>query len=195
MTVRVRTIALTLSLAGAMLTLQGCEGARNALGLQKQPPDEFAIVTRAPLSLPPEYGLRPPTPGAERPQEQTPRSAAREILLGNTAAGPGDAVMAAVEEGRFSQGEAALLSRAGALNPDPVIRQTVNRESTALADVDRGMFDRLLFWQEPREPGVVIDADKEAQRLREASALGASPNDGQVPTIERRERGWLEGLF
>lgn len=192
---RTKRLLSAACLAGFALALSGCEGARSALGMDKQPPDEFAVVTRAPLSMPPDYGLRPPAPGAERPQEQNPRSRARDILLGNAAAGPGDAAAEAVSSGRFSQGEAAILNRAGALNPDPVIRQTVNRESTALAETEKGMFDKLLFWQEPRPPGEVVDPAKEAQRLREAAALGDAPTKGEVPRIERRERGWLEGLF
>ena len=195
MGLRTRTRVVALGIAGASLLLAGCEGARNALGLEKQPPDEFAVVTRAPLSMPPDYGLRPPAPGADRPQEQSPRARAREILLGNAAAEPGDAVAAAVEAGRFSRGEAAILSRAGALNADPMIRQTVNRESTALADTDKSMFNKLLFWQEPQPPGTVVDPVKESQRLREAAALGEPANNAPVPTIERRERGWLEGIF
>lgn len=35
--------------------------------MSKRSPDEFAVVKRAPLILPPEYDLRPPDPGAPRP--------------------------------------------------------------------------------------------------------------------------------
>jgi len=192
---RGKLLLAALCLAGAAVALSGCDSARSALGMDKQAPDEFSVVTRAPLTMPPDYGLRPPSPGADRPQDQNPRSQAREILLGNTAAGPGDPAAEAVAEGKFSKGEAAILSHAGALNPDPTIRQTVNRETTSLVDADKSMFDTLLFWQKPQPPGTVVDASKEAQRLREASALGKSPADGKVPQIERKERGWLEGIF
>jgi hypothetical protein len=192
---RGRLILAALCLGGAAIALSGCDSARSALGMEKQAPDEFAVVTRAPLTMPPDYGLRPPTPGADRPQEHNPRSQARAILLGNTAAGAGDAEADAVASGRFSKGEAAILGHAGALNPDPMIRQTVNRESTALVDADKSMFDALLFWQKPEPPGKVVDPAKEAQRLREDAALGKSPADGKVPEITRKERGWLEGLF
>ena len=47
----------------AVLVAGGCEGARKAIGLDKAAPDEFSVYTRAPLSMPPEYGLRPPAPG------------------------------------------------------------------------------------------------------------------------------------
>ena len=34
-------------------------------------PDEFAVESRAPLTVPPDFDLRPPEPGAPRPQEKT----------------------------------------------------------------------------------------------------------------------------
>ena len=44
--------------------LAACDSARETLGLNKRAPDEFAVVPRAPLVLPPNYDLRPPEPGA-----------------------------------------------------------------------------------------------------------------------------------
>ena len=43
----------------------------------KRSPDEFAVVRRAPLILPPDYGLRPPRPGETGPAS-TPRASGRE---------------------------------------------------------------------------------------------------------------------
>jgi hypothetical protein len=185
----------SVALLGLALALSGCEAARSLSGLDKQPPDEFAVVTRAPLSVPPDFGLRPPAPGAERPQEQTVRNEARDILLRNSAVSPQEAARQAVSSGRFSAGEAALLSRAGALNADPGIRQIVNRESTAIAEANSGFLDKVIFWQEPEKPGKVVDADQESRRLREVRAMGDAPNKGDVPVIERKRRGWLEGIF
>lgn len=182
--------------AVVLLALPGCENAKNALGMTKRSPDEFAVVTRAPLSIPPDFGLRPPTPGADRPQEQDTTSRAREILLGPRD-GPDskDAAAEAVAAGRYTEGEAAILRRAGALNADPGIRQQVNGESAALAASGRSFMDKVLFWQETVPPGTIVDPQKEARRLREAAALGEAPNEGDVPVIERRQRGWLEGVF
>ena len=47
------------------------------LGLDKQAPDEFSVVARAPLELPPDYSLRPPRAGTLRPQDLTPTETAR----------------------------------------------------------------------------------------------------------------------
>lgn len=177
----------------ALLTVAtGCEKARSSLGMNKQTPDEFAVVTRAPLNMPPDYGLRPPAPGTERPQEKSTRNAAREILLGGAAI----ADRAALPQSTgFSSGESAILKRAGALNADPSIRDKVNTESRAIVAAEDSFLNKIIFWQEPDPPGVVVDAGKELTRLREASALGTAPNKTEVPIIKRKERGILEGIF
>ena len=177
-------------LIAAGIALVGCEKTRNILGMTKKVPDEFAVVTRAPLSMPPDYGLRPPAPGQSRPQELAPREAARSILLKNAGAKP-----AAPPTGRFTAGEAAILTRAGALNADPMIRRTVNRESTVLAQADKTFLDKIVFWQKQMPPGTVVDAEKESRRLREVQALGEAPNVGEVPIIKRKRKGMLEGIF
>ena len=172
----------------AGLALSGCGDARKALGYDKAPPDEFRIVTRAPLSLPPDYALRPPAPGAARPQDQTSPEQARQALLGTAAPRPAAPAGA-------SAGEAAILAKVGTPRTDPRIRELVDRESTAIADADRTFFDRLVFWQKPPEPGSVVDPQREAQRLRENQALGRTVTDGDTPTIRRRKKGALEGIF
>ena len=50
-------------------------------------PDEFAVESRAPLTIPPDYDLRPPQPGAARPQETTAAERARKVI---DTAGPGE---------------------------------------------------------------------------------------------------------
>src|SRR5688572_33350449 len=78
-----RTPILIAALAVALpLATGGCSGVKETLGLTKQSPDEFKVVSRAPLSMPPDYNLRPPTPGSARPQEGTPRDQAQQAVLG-----------------------------------------------------------------------------------------------------------------
>ncbi|WP_376087212.1 DUF3035 domain-containing protein [Roseomonas sp. CCTCC AB2023176] len=59
--------------------LAACGGDTSRfLGLTRDAPDEFQVVTRAPLSLPPSLGnLPPPRPGAGRPQELSAREQGR----------------------------------------------------------------------------------------------------------------------
>jgi hypothetical protein len=75
-----------LVLAPALLALAGCgDELRKSFGLGKNAPDEFQVVRRAPLSLPPDFSLRPPQPGAVRPQEGSATEQARRAVLEQSA--------------------------------------------------------------------------------------------------------------
>ena len=70
-----------------------------------------------------------------------------------------------------------------------------NEESLRLDRPQQNVVERLMFWQDPPRPGTVLDPQREAQRLRENSALGRSPEAGDTPIIQRRQRGLLDGLL
>jgi hypothetical protein len=185
-----RTRLLTVLIAGVALSASGCTSLRNWMGAEKSPPDEFRVVTRAPLSLPPDYGLVAPQPGAPRPQETNMRETARQIVVDRQ--GGGQKQESAALQGR-DPGEAALLKRAGVAENDPNIRAMVNRETSKLVAADNTFINRLMFWRPKEEPGVVVDADKEAKRLRENAALGRAATTGETPTISRKNEGGLFG--
>jgi len=189
--------ALRLAFAVAAVGgLSACEGMKEQLGMGKKSPDEFAVVTKAPLVQPPDYHLRPPQPGAARPQEATPRTQAQEALVRQRVGAQGqDAQNAANLAAGRSPGEIAILNRARAASADPAIRRVVNEEFTQLAERDKGFVDKLIFWQTQPPLGTALDPAKEAQRLREAQAAGKSTVEGDTPTIQRRKRGILEGIF
>jgi Protein of unknown function (DUF3035) len=69
------------------LLLSSCTDLRRAIGLEKTSPDEFAVESRAPLTMPPDFELRPPQPGAARPQEKSSGQQARQVI---EQAGPGE---------------------------------------------------------------------------------------------------------
>ncbi len=176
--------------AGALL-LSGCGALDGIIGGQsKQAPDEFQVVAQQPLSIPPNADLRPPRPGAPRPQETSAQLRAQSLVSGQ----PVSAVQAAAAGGA-SPSEAALLAKAGAGGADPNIRSVVNQETGLLAEQDRTLIDELIFWRKPDPPGTVVDPAREQQRIRETQATGQPVTTGTTPTIERRKRGLLEGIF
>jgi hypothetical protein len=169
---------------GAALALSGCEQAKQALGQSKQPPDEFAVFQRAPLSVPPDFGLRPPAPGSERPQAVNPRDQAR-AALGRASTQPTSADLSA--------GERSILNLTGANQADPMIRARVNNETRDLEAENTGsLTDKLLFWRKPGEFGTAVDPAQEQKRIREAQASGTPVNEGEMPMIKQRQRGLLE---
>ena len=180
-----RALATGLGVLALAAALSACAGLKNA-------PDEFAVVRSAPLTLPPDYQLRPPRPGAARPHVARVQEQAEGVLLDEGAsrrAGAAAAVAAA------SPGEAALIERAGAADVDPGIRHIIDSEYGAFASEDENFFESLLFWQPDDPPGEVIDPVGEAERLRENAILGKSATAGETPVIKRRKRALLEGIF
>ncbi len=185
------------SVAALALALGACgqmDGIKKQLGFTKQSPDEFRVVSRAPLSLPPDFSLRPPQPGAPRPQEGTVTDRARKAIfrVDEPKLKPLDQTAAA--DGR-SLGEHSLLRSAGTDQADPQIRVLVDRETHAIKAESDGFVERLIFWRDKATPGVIVNASEEARRLRENAALGKSVTSGETPTIERKRKALFEGLF
>src|SRR3954452_18416799 len=147
-----RVILATALMATAGIA--GCQSTKKALGMSKVTPDEFRVVTKAPLVVPPDYALRPPAPGQPRPQELQPESAARTALVG------------AREAEVRSDGEKLLVAKAGAEKADPLIRYVVDDEFGNIAHKEKSFADRVMFWRSSpgkvdagQDPPSPVDAD------------------------------------
>lgn len=190
-------LPIAVFLIAAPVLLGGCSSTRELLGLTKRSPDEFQVVAHAPLSMPPDYNLRPPTPGAPRPQEGTSRDQAEQAILRNaTTSGTSQIPEIGIGEATEAQstGESALLQSASTAGIDPNIRTTVNAETDEEADSSTTWLDSIIFWREPEPFGDIVDPAAEQKRLQENQALG-TPSAGPVPVIQRRRKGLFEGLF
>lgn len=191
---RPKTIIPVTLLAVGALSMGGCGAFENLGGGKKVSPDEFKIVSHSPLTMPPNAELRPPRPGEPRPQEVTPSEQAREALAPQTAGRPQRAGSGNAPPGPGGASEQALVAKAGQGGIDPNIRSRVNTDTRTINDNDKSFVDALIFWQDSPPSGVVLDPAKEQQRLRDAQAAGQTPA-GPTPTITRRKRGLLEGIF
>lgn len=168
--------------------LTACSGLRDQLGLNKQPPDEFTVVRKAPLVLPPNFNLRPPAPGAPEDRSPPATEMARRALTGDRVAERAAAPTA---------GEQALLRQAGTNRAEPNIRRVLLAETTQLRDRDKTLVDRLIFWRDPNaEDEDILDPAAESRRLREASLnRGNTDLGGETPIIRRRGRSLLGRIF
>ncbi len=185
-----RFTATLACLAAGSLMLAGCSGWRQTFGLDHAPPDEFTVVTQPPLSLPPDFNLRPPRPGAPRPQEIGTIQAASSTVFGITQAPGAERVKSAA-----SPDEVVFLTQAGAKNALPNVRATIDAETRNLVDADKSWVDRLIFWQKQEPQTFTVDAAAEAKRLQTNAALGKPVTTGGTPTIERKRKAPLEGIF
>lgn len=175
-----------------VLLLGACESVKEQLGLTKSSPDEFSVLTSAPLTLPPDYRLRPPQPGAERPQQVSVQEQVKAALYN---ASPSAAGSGAGSSATATPGESALLERAGSGARNSDIRTIINRDNAIFAEEGDSFVNSLIFWRDTQQHGLIVDANREDQRLQEAEATGEAPNAGETAVIERREKGLLEGLF
>jgi hypothetical protein len=195
-----------------LLALAGCARGtvQEALGMGKRVPDEFAVVQRAPLVIPPDFDLRPPRPGDPRPQIGTPSDQARAALVGQppapavnglavdaqpaqpalSAAQPVPAAAVSVP----SAGQQALLTQAERGGVDPQIRTRIAEENESLAQVEQALFTRVMNWRQPNTLGATVDAPAEAERLRTARAQGEPPTAGDTPTVVERRQSPLGAL-
>ena len=170
------TRALTLlAVVAAAASATGCASVSNALGAGKRSPDEFRVVSQAPLTLPPDYSLRPPRPGEPRPQELQPAQEAQASLFGQDVAASA------------SPGERTFVGAAHADTVDPNIRDTIDFENQSIVRRNQGFVDRVLAFGASGSTSAPLDAAAEQQRLADEDAIRRATGGGQV--IIQRDSG------
>ena len=167
---------IILSVVGVLQASCSLDATRDVLGMGKQSPDEYLIVESAPLSVPPDYELRPPSASDLETQYADLRERAEKILLGSRDG----------NDDPISESEVAFLTDAGALHADAAIRRTIDIESGALVIETDRLIDDLMFWSEQEGTDFIIDPVAEAERLRRNALLGLPVTYGASPTIEQK---------
>ena len=112
-------------------TLAGCGTGLNIFN--RDAPDEMAVSRQAPLAVPPDFSLTPPTPGAPRPQEPTASQQALEALFGGPAARSGVETSAIMKAGEAQPG---IRSAVGDANTYTVNKGVVTRDIIAAPSGD-----------------------------------------------------------
>ena len=168
----------------ALIGTSACgSGVRQALGVERATPDEFRVVTIAPLTVPPEYALRPPQPGELRAEDIFQDRQAQRALFGD------------LEASNASDAEILFAARAGAADANPDVRALIDGETAAIVRKERSFADRVLFWRDgdttvvQRGEASPIDPEEERQRIETVTG------GGEVEIVRRRNvRPKLPGL-
>ncbi len=144
-------------------------------------PDEFRVVRKAPLTVPPEYNLRPPAPGSARPQELSAEAQARVAVFGT------DFGQAA------SEGEKLFIKAAGGDAVDRSVRSQVDFDNAQILRKNRGFADMIFnFGSTPSEP--LLDPAAEAERLKAAEESVKDVTGGGKVMIQPKQTSKLPGL-
>jgi len=147
----IKTLAFT---ALSLSLLTGCAQVKDELGLERHSPDEFSVVKRAPLSLPPEYSLRPPREGTSKASNTTQK--AKTTVFGSPEQQTNDVP---------TTSEQNLLNKIGVSNSDPEIRKILDRDSGSVTVKDKTVAEKILFWQDKPDANNVINPQDEKKRL------------------------------
>jgi len=165
----------------ASYMILGCTQTTKALGITKNAPNEFNILTKAPLVVPPEYNLRPPQIGTSSSENNYSQESARNALLGN------------IDDVEPTRGEVVLMSKAGVGSANPEIRLEIDG-SNSVERKSKGFSDQVLFWKDGSRfspENAPIDSDIEAKRLE---AITAATGGEDVKITKRPGAAKLPGL-
>ena len=158
-------------LAGCLAVSTACVSGGSNYAVNPNSPDEFRVITKPPLTIPPEFNLRPPETGTTQPSEVVRARETRGRVFGteNYAIGA-------------SASERALVIAAGANAVSPYIRSIVDFQEAGVIRRSDRLSDRIIQWW-----------GSEAQ-LKEASQDSATAG-GQVEInrADKRKRLKLPG--
>lgn len=198
-----RRIAVINAMALACLLLGACgEGALSErIGMERKAPDEFRVLSRPPLNVPPEFSLRPPSNvedggGLTKPASRQAESlvlGTEEPVSGLSYGSAPTAVMSVTEVPLTSSADSSFLGKAGAESVDPLIRETLRQENGYYEDPsEKTMLEKL---REPFKGEPTVDAKKEKERLRANQQEGKPVTEGDVPVIKPKDRGVIGKIF
>lgn len=176
-----RIRSLLIVSAAALIGTSACSsGVRQALGSERNTPDEFRVVTIAPLSTPPEYNLRPPRPGELRAEDVFQDRQARRALFGD------------LDSSQATDGEILFAARAGAADANPDVRALIDGETAGLVRKRESLADRVLFWRDTER--LVNDEGQPLDPAAEEARVGRITGEGAVEITRRNNRTKLPGL-
>lgn len=171
---------------------------REFFGLNRKGPDEFQVVARPPLTVPPDFNLVAPKNGAEFAAPVSMQDQAHQKLLNGDTSQISDSSQNNPKTALFttpatsaglsanSSGDTQFLNDAGANKADKNIRDAVT------SDVNNGVVPKsqetYLFGNKQGDPEV--DPAKEAQRIKQDQSQNIPPSSGTPATIPQSGTLW-----
>lgn len=160
-----KILVMIVGFCGIAVMASGCTSFDQAVGRTKSSPDEFQVVVRPPLTLPPNFNLRP---GNEEETEGTVSTG----VVKTDAVSISNQVLTASRTTDGSLFDAVL----GTGERVQGIRQIVDEETLGI-QIDRRLPTDILFGGQPNI-GPNLDAAQEAIRIRRALEEGKPVNEG-----------------
>ena len=118
------------------LTVSACgSGLSDAFAYKKNPPDEFAILKKQPLIIPPDYSLKPPNEAGSKIARSSTRVEAEQILTGRE-----------VDINEIaSDGEREILDRVGSNPSQNNVRAKIQNDGNNVISKDKTVTEKLIL--------------------------------------------------
>ena len=153
----------------ALLALGGCSDFKQAIGTEKSTPDEFEVVVRPPLSLPPGFSSRP-----------TANSVAQETVVTTATISATSQTSRLLEVRRDTIDGYDDLFAFDSVPAD--IRNLVDEETAGIL-FERRLPFQIVFGGLPNV-GPVLDQMEEDMRLRKNRLDGKLPTQGATKAVD-----------
>ncbi len=177
-------------LLSVLLCACGDSSVKETLGLDRRAPDEFKVISRPPLSVPPQFELRPPTVEAGFNQPQASEKA-ESLLLGKSS----DSSAAATKPSAETPAENKFLRNIGADNADPDVKRKLSEQriNEQIKKENSGWWDKITDLPGGNEPQV--KAADEAARIKNNQQEGKPVTEGETPETGGGAQSVLERLI
>lgn len=159
-------------IAIASLTACGGNDIKSTLGLKKAAPDEFAVISNPPLSVPPAFNLNAPGEHFERPESSFTSENSVEAVT--------------------SKEDQEFLSEFKKTAPKSKVKKEIDEEHAKRqkAQSEKGVVRKAINSIDGKHEEKVIDPVSERRRIRDNITNNVPINEGEVvdkskSTIER----------
>lgn len=114
-------------LIASLFMLAACDGTtvQEKLGISRPAPDEFSVIARPPLTVPPEFDLKPPQKYSKSLSQTDTSGKVQNILQGRD---ENQDVKSTATPDALTKSEQNLLEKAGASQANPDIRQAIEQD-------------------------------------------------------------------
>jgi len=174
----------------ALIGLSACTSVKKDLGIARNSPDEFSVIKRAPLSVPPEYNLVPPVSKADKSEvveEQSAEETARQSLMGSAAPAADEA-----------ESDKVFLAKLKTDSAKENVRNLIDEENGYILIQNQSVLDKLTSSSDEinpdKFPASEVNAPEEAKRIKQNQDESKPLNEGVVPVIEKK-KSTLDKIF
>lgn len=186
-----------------LFALAACSSGtvKETLGIGAKAPDEFRVVSRPPLSVPPQFNLRPPSSNAASPTVVPADKQARSIVTGTEIVIDDDSenlensVVTAKKKQKSANEESAFMKNIGADRADPRVREELVQQKIA----EQEKQEEDSWWSKITRTGgkkdTLVDAKKEAQRIKTNKEENKAVTEGETPEVKDKDHGLLGNIF